>query len=425
MDLLQFINSSPTAFHAAAAAAGALEEAGLRRLSESGPWSLEPGKGYFVTRNGSSLIAFRVPREGAYGFMIAAAHGDSPSPRIRENAELADGAYVRLSTEKYGGMLCGPWFDRPLSVAGRVAVRTDNGFRTRLVDLEQPVCIIPSLCPHLQNDANSNVTYDAAVDMIPLYGPAASAGSFRSLIASAAGVGEEDVLSADLAVYNPQDGVEWNGFVSAPRLDDLQCAYALLQGFLGAGEGESIPVFCLFDNEEVGSTTKQGAAGTFLRDTLDRICFALDVDPEEKGRMLADSFLVSADNAHAVHPNHPGLADPNHRPVMNGGVVIKYNANQKYTTDAVSRAFFRMVCEEAGVPVQEYANRPDQRGGSTLGNISNTQVSLNAVDVGLAQLAMHSCYETAGALDTGYLIRAMKTYFGKSFLAEEEDFRMS
>ncbi len=420
MDLLEFIKSSPTAFHSCATAASLLSEAGYACLSESERWDLEPGKGYYVTRNGSSLISFRVPEGGFSGFMIGAAHGDSPCPRIKENAELATDAYIRLSTEGYGGMLLGPWFDRPLSAAGRVMVKTDDGFRPVLVDLEKPVCIIPSVCPHLREHANSDITYDPATDMIPLYAMKDAAGSFRSLVAAAAGVNEEDIISTDLMVYNPQEGCEWNGFVSAPRLDDLQGAYALLTGFLAAGKGCGLPVYCLFDNEEVGSTTKQGAAGTFLSDTLARVCGCLGLDGEEMRMKLADSFMVSSDNGHAIHPNHPELSDPNHHPVMNGGVVIKFNANQKYTTDAVSGAFFRTVCAEAGVPVQDYANRADQRGGSTLGNISNTQVSLNTVDVGLAQLAMHSCFETAGAEDTGHLIKAMTVFYSKGIRTAQE-----
>ena len=413
MDLLGFIKSSPTAYHTAATAASMLDRAGYTQLRENEKWELEAGKGYYVTRNGSSLISFRIPEGNFSGFMIGAAHGDSPCPRIKENAELVTDGYVRLSTERYGGMLLGPWFDRPLSVAGRLTAKTEDGFRTVLVDLREPVCIIPSLCPHLQENANSNVTYSPAVDMIPLYGQADSKDSFRRRTAEAAGVREEDVISTDLMVYNPQDGVEWNGFVSAPRLDDLQCAYAVLEGYLAADAGAGLPVYCLFDNEEVGSTTKQGAAGTFLSDTIARICGCLGLDGEGMRMKLADSFMVSCDNGHAIHPNHPELADANHHPYMNGGVVLKFNANQKYTTDGVSGAFFRTVCAEAGVPVQDCANRADQRGGSTLGNISNTQVSLNTVDIGLAQLAMHSCFETAGAEDTGHLIKAMTVFFSK------------
>ena len=239
-------------------------------------------------------------------------------------------------------------------------------------------------------------------------------------MAAAAGVDEKDILTTDISVYNTQAGVEWGTLISAPRLDDLQCAYASLCAFISAcGEGmtaASVPVYCLFDNEEVGSQTKQGAASTFLSDVLERVSAAAGLDPAGHRRHIANSFLVSCDNAHAVHPNHPEFADRNHSVYMNRGIVIKYNANQRYTSDAVSAALFRLVCEAADVPVQYYANRADMPGGSTLGNIANTQVSLNTVDIGLAQLAMHSSFETAGALDTDFLCRALAEFFGRSLV---------
>jgi aspartyl aminopeptidase len=235
-------------------------------------------------------------------------------------------------------------------------------------------------------------------------------------VAEAAGVSEDAILTTDLFLYNPQPGMEWNGYVSAPRLDDLQCAFASLTAFLESGKAEvkaaSLPVYCLFDNEEVGSQTKQGAASTFLYDVLNRISAACGLDAAGMARKVSQSFLVSCDNAHAVHPNHPEYQDKNHAVYMNSGVVVKYNANQRYTTDAVSAGLFGLICERAGVPVQRYANRADMPGGSTLGNIANTQVSLNTVDIGLPQLAMHSAYETAGAKDTEYMVKALTEFFG-------------
>lgn len=418
--LLDFIKNSPTAYHAVASAAAELDAAGYTLLPENGRWELAAGKGYYVTRNGSSLLAFRVPKGMPSGFTMAAAHGDSPCPKIKDNASLASKGYIRISTEGYGGMLMGPWFDRPLSVAGRLTVRCGSGLKVKLVDLKKPVCIIPSLCPHLQDHANSNVTYNPAVDMIPLLSSDAEKLDIRTMAAAEAGVSPEDILSADLFVYNPQEGVEWNGFVSSPRLDDLQSAYALLKGFLSAKKSGAIPVYCLFDNEEVGSGTRQGAAGTFLFDTLDRIACCLGMESQNKDALFANSFMVSCDNAHAVHPNHPEVSDANHGVYMNGGIVLKHNANQKYTTDAISAGVFRLICAEADVPCQDYTNRADQRGGSTLGNISTSQVSVSTVDIGLAQLAMHSCYETAGALDTDYLVKAMTVYFSKELTADSD-----
>ncbi len=413
--LFSFIAESPTAFHAAATAAKTLKHAGYLPLNEAESWSLAPGQGYYVTRNLSSLIAFRVPEGDFSGFMMAAAHGDSPAFKIKENALLEDAHYVRFSTEGYGGMLCASWMDRPLSVAGRVLVRADNGLETKLVDLKEITAIIPNVAIHFNRNANSGTAYNQAVDMLPLYGLAPKK-DLRARLAEAAGVGEDQLVTTDLIVYNPQAGVEWNGLISAPRLDDLQCAFAALQGFLDADKAENLPVYCLFDNEEVGSTTKQGAASTFLYDVLTRVCRALGLDGDAYRRKVAGSFLLSCDNAHGVHPNHPEYMDKNHAVYPNGGIVIKYNANQKYTSDAVSAALFQLVCEDAGVPFQRYANRADMPGGSTLGNIANTQVSLNTVDIGLAQFAMHSAYETAGADDTAYLVRALAAFYGKCLI---------
>ena len=404
--LFSYIAACPTAFQAAAHTAALMEAEGYRPLRETEEWMLEPGGRYYVTRNGSSLIAFRLPKGRPVGFMMTAAHGDSPTFKIKENAELTGENETRLSVEGYGGMLCASWMDRPLSVAGRAMVRTENGVAMRLIDLHDDLALIPNVAIHMNRDANNGAKYNFAVDMQPLYG---EKGGFRRRIAEAAGVAEEDLLTHDLFLYNPQPGVEWGGYISAPRLDDLQCAFAALQGFLTAGESQSAAVYCLFDNEEVGSQTKQGAASTFLRETLERICDALGLTLRT---MAAGSFLLSCDNAHAVHPNHPEYADKNHAVRMNGGVVIKYNASQRYATDAVSAALFQTVCEAAGVLFQRYANRPDMAGGSTLGSIANTQVSLNMADIGLAQLAMHSAFETAGAEDTAHMVQALKTFFG-------------
>ena len=406
--LLDYIAACPTAYHAVAHTADILEERGYIRLCEGTDWTLEQGKGYFVTRNGSSLLAFRIPEGEWQGFLMAAAHCDSPAFKIKENAELPGEHYVRLSTEKYGGMLCASWMDRPLSIAGRAAVRTASGVETRLADLGEPCAVIPNVAIHMDRAANDGKKYDPAVDMLPLLRAGGSGGTLRARVAACVGAAEKDILTTDLFLYNPQRGVCWDGLLSAPRLDDLQCAFSALTAFLDANDCKAVPLYCLFDNEEVGSETKQGAASTFLADTLERIAGSAAACR----RHVAHSFLVSCDNAHAVHPNHPEYQDKNHAVWLNGGVVIKYNANQRYTTDAVSAAIFGLACERAGVPVQRYANRADMAGGSTLGNIANTQVSLNTVDIGLAQLAMHSAFETAGAEDTAHMVCALTEFYG-------------
>ena len=417
--LFDYIAVCPTAFHTCAHSADMLRESGYTELCEARRWEIVPGGKYFVTRNGSSLIAFRVPAGEIAGFMMTAAHGDSPAFKIKENAELPDGNYLRLSVEKYGGMLCAPWLDRPLSVAGRVLVSEGDKLSVKLVDLKDPCAIIPNVAIHMNRNANDGMSYNAAVDMLPVW-MSSEKGSFRAAVAKAAGVAEDAIVTGDLFLYDPQKGVTLGEYISAPRLDDLQCAFSSLTAFLAAGESRSIPVCCIFDNEEVGSETKQGAASSLLSDTLRRIALALGLNEEGYLRMLAQSFLVSADNAHGVHPNHPEYADMTNTPRLNGGVVIKFNANQRYTTDGVSCALFTAVCREAGAPVQVYANRSDMPGGSTLGSIATTKVSVPSVDIGLAQLAMHSCVESAGAEDLDALVKAMTCYYGKTLTRSGE-----
>ena len=410
--LLDLIAGSPSPFHAAANFAAALEAAGYRRLREESCWQLQGGGRYFVERNGSALIAFRVPEGEWQGFQLTAAHSDSPAFKLKPQGELAGPEnYLRLNAEPYGGMLMATWLDRPLSVAGRAAVRTAAGVASRLVNLDRDLLVIPSVAIHMDREANRGRTWDPKTDLTPVLGLGTEKGTLRRLVAEAAAVPEEDLLGGDLFLYVRQPGTALGAneeLVAGPRLDDLQCAFACFHGFLEAGQGGGAPVFCLFDNEEVGSATRQGADGTFLQETLGRICAALGrEDPAE----LAASVMVSADNAHAVHPNHPEYADCGHRPRLNGGVVVKHSASQRYTSDAVSAALFTELCRRCGVPTQVFANRSDLPGGSTLGNISNTHVSLTTVDVGLAQLAMHSAWETAGAEDTEHLLRAARAFY--------------
>lgn len=420
-ELLSLIARSPSCFHATENFCAMLRADGYTQLHEHEHWTLQAGGKYFVVRNASSVIAFRVPRADFTGFMISASHSDSPTFKIKENPELCAKSGVRLSTERYGGMLMGTWLDRPLSVAGRILVREGAIIVTKLVNIDRDLLIIPNVAIHMNRSANDAAKFQANVDTLPLLGCEGAAGSFRTLVAAAAGVREEDILGSDLFLYVRTQGSvlgAQNELIAAPKLDDLECAFGCIKGFLSAKDSDSVPVCCIFDNEEVGSETKQGAASTFLFDTLSRLCAALGRTDEEYRMAVANSFMVSADNAHAMHPNHPEYADSANCPQMNGGVVIKFNANQRYTTDAVSAALFRSVCESANVPTQVYANRSDLAGGSTLGSIANTKVSLNTVDIGLAQLAMHSAYETAGANDLAYLTAAMTEFYGRTLRAD-------
>ena len=413
--LLDFIEKSPTAFQAVDEMQKRLTENGFEVLSEKEYWKLVPGGKYLVTRNNSALIAFCIPEKESRVFHIMASHSDSPSFKIKENPEIkVDNSYVKLNVEKYGGMLMAPWFDRPLSVAGRVIIRRNDGLEEKLADIKRDLVMIPNLAIHMNREANNGVAYNPQKDLLPLFAAENTDRTLSELIAEQVGIKKEDIISHDLFLYNRMPGTVWGAdreFVSSARLDDLQCAFASMEGLLRAQNHESIAVHCVMDNEEVGSGTKQGAASTFLKDTLLRINMGLGRTYEEYLMTLAGSFMVSADNAHALHPNYTDKTDPTNHPVLNRGIVIKFNANQKYCTDAVSAAIFKELCTKAGVPYQTFVNRSDIAGGSTLGNISNTQVPMNTVDIGLPQLAMHSPYETAGVKDTEYLVRAAEELF--------------
>ena len=415
--MLDFIEKGVSPYHVIEQLKKMLSANGYTELHESEEWNLARGGRYYVSRNLSSIIAFRLPECEPVGFMMAASHSDSPTFKIKDQTEMTAPAYVRLNVERYGGMICSTWLDRPLSVAGKIMVKDGNRLYAKTVNVERDLLMIPNVAIHMNRNANDGFAFKANVDMVPLLGDESAKGSFRKIIADAADVAEENIVSTDLFLVNRTRGTVWGAnleYVSAPRLDDLECAYTTMRGFLDASPSDSIPMCAVLDNEEVGSTTKQGANSTFMTDVLDRIAEALNISRSRFCRMLASSFMVSADNAHAVHPNHPEFSDPTNKVYMNRGIVIKYNASQKYTTDSVSDAIFTRICDGAGVATQRYTNRADMPGGSTLGNIANTHVSVNTVDIGLAQLAMHSSYETAGVSDVESMIRALTAFYASS-----------
>ena len=414
-NLFTFIDESPTAFHVVANLESMLDKEGFVCLDEKEGWTIQQGGKYYVNRNGSALIAFVLPEKRPKGFHIVAAHSDSPCFKIKECPEAGlENLYVKLNTEKYGGMILSTWLDRPLSIAGRVIVKGKEGMESRLVNLQKDAAIIPNLAIHMNREINKGVEYNPQTDMEALIGSGDFKGNFLKKIAKEAGVKETEILGTDLFLYNRDKcrllGMD-DAFIAGPRLDDLECVFSGMTALVNEKPEEFCNICYIPDNEEVGSETKQGAASTFLKDVLIRICRQLKMDQEDYLRMLAESFSISADNAHAVHPNHPEKADAANRPFLNGGVVIKYHGSQKYATDAYSAAVMKDICNRAGVPYQAYANRSDIIGGSTLGNISTAQVAVNTVDIGLAQLAMHSALETAGAKDIAYLIRALRTFY--------------
>ncbi len=423
-EMIDFIAESPTMFHSTLQIESMLSGGeAMTHLDEAECWSIEPGRGYVVTRGGSSLVAFKVGRRcldvgsGGLRFQIVAVHADSPAFKLK-NVSEAEGpeGYLRLDVEAYGGMIDRTWFDRPLAIAGRVLVREDDRIESRLVDTTGAVAIIPSLAIHLDRESNSGFSPNRNVDLRPIISAGElGSGSIDATLAESIGVEFGQIVSRDLFVYNNQPGMVWGisrEFLSSPRIDDLAGAYCAAKAFGNTLNDSCVTVLACFDNEEVGSNTKQGAMSTFLRDTLSRVTACLCGEgAQELPRALSRSMLVSCDNAHAVHPNHPEKHDELNRARLNGGIVVKEAANQRYCTDAFSRAIFQTVCERAGVSFQTFANRSDMAGGSTLGNLSNIQVSMHAVDVGIPQLAMHSAFETMGARDVENTVAALEAFY--------------
>lgn len=421
-ELFDFIQQSPSCFHVIENVKKQLTEQGFEELCENKNWQIKEGGKYFVTRNLSSVIAFKVPTKNFKCFHIVASHSDSPTFKIKDHPEqVVKGKYVQLNTERYGGMIYSTWFDRPLSIAGRALVKTETGVATKLLNIDRDLLVIPNLAVHMDRTVNDGMKYNPQVNLLPLYGDAASKDTFNRLVAEACGTAEENIISTDLFLYNRTAPTVWgahNEYMSCAKLDDLECAFSSLKAFLKGENSQSVSVCAIFDNEEVGSSTKQGANSTFMYDILHRINENLGRTEEQYHTAVASSFMLSADNAHALHPNHPAISDPTNPVYLNEGIVIKHNANQKYTTDAVSSAIFQKMCEEKNVPYQHFVNRSDVAGGSTLGNIANTHVSLNTVDIGMAQLAMHSSYETAGVLDLDYMIAGMEAFYNSAVVAQ-------
>ena len=414
-DLFEFLQEGVTPYHAAATAAAWLDAAGFTRLEEADYWNLEPGKGYYILRNGSAVVAWRIPDHAIGGWRITASHSDAPGWKIKSDAVTNDGCR-RLSVEGYGGMIMSSWLDRPLTVAGRALVRTEDGVETRLVHFDRDLLVIPSLAIHMQRDVNKGHTYNPQIDMQPLWGPADSR-TLTDLLCQELGVAAEDILDRDLQLVTRQApaviGPDGQYFM-APRIDDLECAATTLLGFIDAAaetDSACAPVWAMLDNEEVGSSSRQGAESSFLRDVLDRILEAIPHSAQMEHRALANSFMLSADNGHATHPNFAAKSDPAAPVRLGGGVVLKYNASQKYTTNALSGGIFRAICEKAGVPVQTFTNRADEPGGSTLGNLQSHSLPIPMADIGLAQLAMHSAVETAAVADAESMVKAVAAFY--------------
>lgn len=414
---LDFIKDTPTAFHAANKCANILKGNGYKELAESSEWKLEAGGKYFFTRNNSSVYAFVIPNDlKELSFNITAAHLDSPTFKLKPNFTLDLGNYIKLNTEVYGGPIFMSWLDRPLNIAGRVLIREDNRtITTKLLSFNRAICMIPNCSIHYNRELNKGYAFNPQNEMLPILTDDRNNSDLLALIAKELNVEKGAIISYDLYLALLDRGMlvgPKKEFVMAPQIDNLECSYGLLKSLLQATPAAgTINVMCLFDNEEIGSGTRQGAASMVLADLLERITLSLGLSKEEYKRSLASSFIISADNAQGYHPSYAGKYDPTNACYMNEGIVIKNAARGSYTTDALSAAVFIRLCGRSGARYQLNTNRSDVPGGSTLGAISQSKVSIPSVDIGLAQIAMHSAYETAGAKDLEDLVKAITEFY--------------
>lgn len=409
-DLIDFIYNSPTSFNAVNTSKEILDNNGFEELALNKKWNLKVGGRYYITKNSSALISFIINSDNLEqeGFRIISSHSDSPSFRIKPNAEMnVENTYLKLNTECYGGPILNTWLDRPLSLAGRVILKGENILKPieQIVNINKPICIIPNLAIHMNKTINDGYSLNKQKDMLPLVGllnESLEKDNFLvNILSKELSVDSKDIIDFDLFLYEFEKGnlIGPNEeFISSSRLDNLSMAHASIHALINTKGKYGINMLSVFDNEEVGSSTKQGADSNMLLNILERICLALGKDREEFFNSLYSSFMISADLAHAVHPNISEKHDPTNRPVMGNGPVIKINANQAYTSDSYSISIYKNICKEANVRYQEFVNRSDERGGSTIGPISSTHIDIPSVDIGSPILAMHSIREL-GSVD--------------------------
>ena len=425
-NMIDFINNTPNAYSCADNLRKLLIDKGFIELYENDDWhNLEKNNKYFVVRGDSALIAFELPNnKEKIGFNIVAAHSDSPSFHIKPNSDIFENNYLKLNTDSYGGMINYSWLDRPLSLAGRVIIYEDGIYKTQIINIDKDLMIIPSQAIHINRDVNSKNELNLQIDMLPII----SLSNKKSLIdiimdyLDAKGITYDNICDYDLYLYNRDKGkfVGLNDeFILSPRLDDLASLFPAFTSFIEAKNNDVINVLCAFDNEEIGSLTKSGADSDFLISTLKRIADELNFNLYVA---LKNSFIVSADNAHAIHPNAQSKSDPTNKVFLNKGIVIKHHIN--YTTDSISSSIFKGICENANVPFQDFASRSDLRSGSTLGKINQSHVGVDSVDIGIPQLAMHSANETIGTKDILYMYKALLEFYNTQIVKEKNTIKL-
>ncbi len=428
--IIGLLNHSHSQFHVVDNIKKELSKAGFVELDEKSNWNIESGRDYFVTRNNSSIIAFKIPKNcGDFSFLATATHNDSPTFKLKPNPLIKRGDLTLLDVEPYGGMIYNTWLDRPLSFAGRLMIEKDGYIEERLFDSDRALLSIPNLAIHMNRSINKGYEYNPATDLLPLFASSYPDGkTFDDFLLDEMGLKDAKIISHDLFLYNRDEARLFgyqNEFLSSPRLDDLSSVYSSLLGFVVSKNDDRLSMFLSFDNEEVGSLTRQGANGTFFKDVYNRIASSFGLSEDTKAKSIANSILLSIDNAHANHPCHRSISDETTDVKLNGGIVIKYNANQSYTSDSVSSAIVKKIAMDNDIPYQEFTNRSDLKGGSTLGNISNSELSVISCDIGLSELAMHSSNETMGSKDLDYMSKFVARYLSSHIEMSGDAIRIS
>ncbi len=416
MEFLNFLKNAPTAYHAVSNLSKILDDKGFIKIEENEKWNLNKGGKYYFTRNNSSLLAFIMPNNiDSLSYNIIASHTDSPTFKIKPNFKLDKGRYSELNTEIYGGPILNTWMDRPLNIAGRIIIKDNNELKTLLISFDKPMCIIPNCSIHYYHELNNGVKLNPQIDLMPIFSDNnIDEKDLLDLISKKYNIKKENIISHDLYLSLIDRGTLLganNEFIVAPQIDNLESAYASIDALTKSNNLSSVNIAVLFDNEEIGSKTRQGAASMLLADSLKRISLSLGLNEEEHLISLSNSFIISLDNAQGYHPNYPSKYDPTNVAYLNDGIVIKNAARGSYTTDAISQAYFIEICKKANAKYQLNTNRSDIPGGSTLGAISLSNVSIHSIDIGLPQIAMHSAMETAGSFDYEELIKALKEFY--------------
>ncbi|MGP1413709.1 MAG: M18 family aminopeptidase [Bacillales bacterium] len=424
--LINFLDNSHSEFNACKNIKSILDNNHFIELKENEKWNLKAGKGYYVTRDMSSLIAFHVPiRLNNYQFQITATHSDSPCLKIKKGKAVVENGYTKLAIETYGGLIKSSWLDKPLSIAGRVIYNDNEVYKVQTVDIPKDLLIISNLCIHFNREINKGYEYNSETDLKPVIGLGEHENAIEEVLSVYLGVAQEDIIDYDLYLYNREKATVGglnDEFLFSPKIDNLESTFISLLSFISSNPNKHVNVFSTFNNEEIGSMTNNGADSTFLDDVLKRISYSFNKDEEEHKIAIASSFMLSIDNAHATHPNLPSKSDTFHDVQLNKGVVIKMNANMSYTSNCITSNLVTNLAKLTNTPVQYFYNRSDIRGGSTLGSISQSHVSINSCDIGLAQLAMHSNYEVAGCKDVEHLFNLVKSFYSKDIILEDNLF---